>query len=123
MSLTTEPATGMALGKDLSTLGSYSVSGETITGSVNKITDWTEFNSNTSEQTGYYVALEVDDWEGNSFRIDRTTGKGKAVAFNGDGIAILFLGADQNAVNTAQSFVVITPEGEVSYTFDVTLAN
>lgn len=113
----------MALGKDLSTLGNYSVSGETITGSVNKITDWTEFSSNTSEQTGYYVALEVDDWEGNSFRIDRTTGKGKAVAFNGDGIAILFLGADQNAVNTAQSFVVITPEGEVSYTFNVTLAN
>lgn len=71
-----------------------------------------EFSSNKEEQSGYYLAVNVGEWEGAKFRIDRGTKKGTEVAFNGDGIAILFLGKDRNAAKTATNFVYISPETE-----------
>lgn len=110
---------GDLLGKTATELGDYYISGGNILGSLNKVVDYTGFSSNVDEQSGYYVALEVDKWQGNSFRIDRTTGKGKAVAFNGDGILIAFLGADEEAAKTAQRIVVIIDGTEIKYDLKV----
>lgn len=86
--------------------------GSEIRGASYYQNDFTEFSSNEREQKGYYLAVNVTDWNGAKFRIDRTSGKGTEVAFNGDGIAVLFLGATPKEVNTAKSFVYITAEGE-----------
>lgn len=107
-----EQATGTQLGRDLSTLGEYEVVDGVVTGSLDYQTRWTEFNGSVvEEQSGYYVAINVSPWEGRKFRIDRTTGKGKAVAFNGDGIAICWLGDDEEKAKTAQSIVLIDADG------------
>ena len=122
ISLTVEKATGTQLGVDLSTLGDYSITnlGE-IEGSINYINNWTEFSSVTEEQHGYYVALNFNPWSGNKFRIDRTTGNGKEVAFNGDGICICRLGGNISEANTAECITVIDAEGnEEHYYLDVT---
>ena len=63
MSSTVEKATGTQLGRDLSTLGDYTVTDEAVTGSVNKITGWTEFSSNAEQQNGYYIAINVEPWQ------------------------------------------------------------
>lgn len=110
---------GDLLGKTATDLGDYYIAGGNILGSVNKITDYTGFSSKVEEQSGYYVALEVDKWQGNSFRIDRTTGKGKAVKFNGDGILIGFLGADEEVAKTAKRIVVIVDGTEIKYDLKV----
>lgn len=112
MSSTVEKAAGTQLGRDLSTLGEYTIADGAITGTLNYQEGWTEFNSSVeNEQKGYYVALNVNPWEGNKFYIDRTTGKGKEVAFKGDGIAICWLGNDEAKAKTAQSIVIVYPDG------------
>lgn len=113
MSSTVEKATGTQLGRDLSTLGEYTIADDgAITGTLNFQEGWTEFNSTVpDEQEGYYIALNVNPWEGNKFRIDRTTGKGKEVAFKGDGIAICWLGNDEVKAETAQSIVIVYSDG------------
>lgn len=112
MSSTVEKATGTQLGRDLSTLGEYTIADGAISGTLNFQEGWTEFNGTvTEEQEGYYVALNVNPWEGNKFRIDRTTGKGKEVAFKGDGIAICWLGNDEAKAETAESIVIVYPDG------------
>lgn len=109
------------LGKALTELGTFKVDANgTITGEANKITGWTEFSSIAAEQDGYYVALNFNPWEGNTFRIDRTTGKGKEVAFNGDGIAICRLGGTIEEAKTAQYIVVKTDKGEQGFAINVT---
>lgn len=74
--------------------------------------DFTEFNSDPSEQNGFYLALNVTEWNGAKFRIDRINRKGTEVAFNGDGIAVLFLGATEKDAKTAKYFVYVPAEGE-----------
>lgn len=111
--------TGDLLGKTAADFGEYYIAGGNIMGTLNKVTGYTDFSSNVAEQEGYYVALEVDKWQGNSFRIDRTTGKGKAVKFNGDGILIGFLGADEEAAKTATRIVVIIDGTEIKYDLKV----
>lgn len=111
--------TGDLLGKTAAELGDYYIAGGNILGSVNLVENYEGFSSNVDEQKGYYVALEVDKWQGNSFRIDRTTGKGKTVKFNGDGILIAFLGADEEVAKTAQRIVVIIDGTEIKYDLKV----
>lgn len=111
MSSTVEKATGTQLGRDLSTLGEYTVTDEAVTGSVNEITGWTEFSSNAEQQNGYYVAINVEPWEGAKVRIDRTTGNGTAVALKGDGIYIGFMGKDVASAKTAQYITIIQTDG------------
>lgn len=111
MSSTVEKATGTQLGRDLSTLGDYTVTDEAVTGSVNEITGWTEFSSSSEQQNGYYVAINVEPWEGAKVRIDRTTGNGTAVALKGDGIYIGFMGKDVTSAKTAQYITIIQTDG------------
>lgn len=114
---------GDLLGKTASEFGEYYIASGNILGTLNKVEDYTGFSGNVDEQSGYYVALEVDKWEGNSFRIDRQTDmgltKGKAVKFNGDGILIAFLGADIEAAKTAKRIVVIIDGTEIKYDLKV----
>lgn len=93
---------------------------DVIRGTSNKITGWTEFSSNEDEQNGYYLAVNVTEWNGAKFRLDRTTGHGTEVAFKDDGIAILFLGATEEVAKTAQSFVYIKDTEEASFSIDMT---
>lgn len=108
-------------GKKVSELGDMYMMDATIMGSLNHITGWTQFSSKVEEQDGYYVALEVDKWEGSSFRVDRTTGKGKVKKFDGDGVMIIFLGADQAQVDTVKNIVVITGGSEIKFSVKVNL--
>lgn len=101
------------LGKDLTTLGTYTVDESgIISGSLTKQTGWTEFDgSNEDHQEGYFVAINCNPWAGRKFRQDRTTGKGNEVAFSGDGIAIVWLGNNVETAKTAKSIVVIDSDG------------
>lgn len=110
---------GDLLGKTATELGDYYIANGNILGSLNRVEDYTGFSSNINEQEGYYIALEVDKWQDNSFRLDRTTGKGKTVKFNGDGILIVFLGADEEAAKTATRVVVIIDGTEIKYDIKV----
>lgn len=114
---------GDLLGKTATDFGDYYIAGGNILGTLSMVEDYTGFSSNVNEQSGYYVALEVDKWEGNSFRIDRQTDtgftKGKAVKFNGDGILIAFLGANEEMAKTAQRIVVIIDGTEIKYDLKV----
>lgn len=111
--------TGDLLGKTATELGDYYIASGNILGSLNKIEEYLDFSSKVQEQSGYYVALEVDKWQGNSFRLDRTTGKGKNVKFNGDGVMVVWLGADEEAAKTAQRIVVIIDGTEIKYDLKV----
>lgn len=110
---------GDLLGKMADELGDYYIANGNVLGSLNKVTDYTDFSSKIEEQVGFYVALEVDKWQGNSFRLDRTTGKGKAIKFNGDGIMIVWLGGDEETAKTAQRIVVIIDGAEIKYDIKV----
>lgn len=114
---------GDLLGKTATELGDYYIAGGNILGTLNMVEDYTGFSSVSAEQEGYYVALEVDKWQGNSFRIDRTTGKGKATKFDGDGILIAHLGADVETAKTAQRIVVIIDGAEIKYDLKVKFNN
>lgn len=111
--------TGDLLGKTMNDFGSYYIASGNILGTVTKIDNYTNFSSKPEEQSGFYVALEVDKWQNNSFRLDRTTGKGKAVKFDGDGILIVWLGGDEAAAKTATRLVVIIDGTEVKYDLKV----
>ena len=93
--------------------------GSEIRGTSNFQDSFPEFSSNEEEQSGYYLAVNVTDWNGAKFRIDRGTKKGKEVAFNGDGIAVLFLGKDKRAAKTATQFVVIKGEAETKFNLNM----
>lgn len=114
---------GDLLGKTAAELGDYYIASGNIMGTVNMVEEYTGFSSNAAEQQGFYVALEVDKWQGNAFRIDRSTGKGKAVKFNGDGILIAYLGADEETAKTAQRIVVIVDGTEIKYDLKVKFLN
>lgn len=107
--------TGDLLGKKASDLGDYYIAGGNIMGTLNLVEGYTGFSSKEEEQKGYYVALEVDKWQDNSFRVDRTTGKGRNTKFNGDGIMIVWLGGDVDMAKTAQRIVVIIDGTEIKY--------
>lgn len=112
------------LGKTATDFGDYYIASGNILGTLTKVEDYVEFNGDKiEEQSGYYVALEVDKWQGNSFRLDRTTGKGKAVKFNGDGILIVWLGGDEETAKTATRIVVIIDGTEIKYDLKVKFAN
>lgn len=114
-------ASGTALGKDLSTLQRNVVfDGSEIRGYSIYQDSFEQFNSTVpEEQKGYYIAVDVTDWNGAKFRLDRTTGKGNEVAFSGDGIAILWLGGTEDKAKTAKQFVYI--KGEKETKFDLNL--
>lgn len=115
--------TGDLLGKTAAEFGDYYISSGNILGTLNVVEDYVDFNTaNVEEQSGYYIALEVDKWQGNSFRLDRTTGKGKTVKFNGDGILIVWLGGDVEKASTAQRIVVIIDGTEIKYDIKVKFA-
>ncbi|MDE7424984.1 MAG: hypothetical protein K2N51_15055 [Lachnospiraceae bacterium] len=110
---------GDLLGKTATELGDYYIASGNILGTLNRVEEYFDFSSITEEQEGYYVALEVDKWQGNSFRLDRITGKGKPVSFNGDGIVIVWLGADEETAKTATRIVVIIDGTEIKYDIKV----
>ena len=103
------------LGKDLSTLQRDIIfDGNEIRGTSIFQSDFEQFNEgNPEEQFGYYLALNVTEWNGAKFRINRTTGEGNEVAFNGDGIAILLLGNTEKTARTAKEFVYIKDDEEI----------
>lgn len=108
------PATGEVLSKDLTTLGTYTISSDgAIDGSFNKIEGWTEFSGNVDEQSGYYFAFNYKNWSGNSVQVMRYTGAGQKVAFNGDGIMIVFLGKDADAAKTVTAINIIASNDSV----------
>lgn len=115
--------TGELLGKTVTDFGDYYIASGNILGTLTKVEDYTDFSSKVEEQAGYYVALEVDKWQGNSFRLDRSTGKGKAVKFNGDGILIVWLGGDEEMAKTATRIVVIIDGTEIKYDLKVKFTN
>ena len=113
---------GGLLGKTASDFGEYYIASGNILGTLNFVNEYTEFSSEVEKQSGYYIALEVDKWNGNSFRLDRTTGKGKAAKFNGDGILIVWLGGDEETARTAKRIVVIIDGTEIKYDLKVKFA-
>lgn len=113
---------GEILGVDTSEMGDYIVNASSIDGVAKLVNNYVGFSSDVSMQNGYYIALNVDKWDGNSFRLDRTTGSGNVVTFKDDGNVVLFLGADAEAVATAKQFVAIIDGTEIKYDLNITVA-
>lgn len=108
------PASGTVLGKDMTELGAYTISSNGIVdGSFNMIEGWTEFSSIEDEQDGYYFAFDYKNWKGNSVQVMRLTGAGNKVAFSGDGIMVVFLGANESAARTVTAINILASNGEV----------
>lgn len=103
-------------------VSNYSIKEGNIVGTLAKVEDYTGFSSDVEEQSGYYIALNVDKWQGSSLRLDRTIGKGKPVPFKDDGNLVVRLGGDQETVNTAKQLVIIIDGEEIKYDIMVVLA-
>lgn len=112
---------GEVLGKNVMDFGNYHLEDGNVRGTLDKVTGYTGFSSKVEEQEGYYVALTIDKWQGNSFRVDRTTGKGKPVKFKDDGIIVVRFGGDQTEVDTVQKIVIIVDGTEINYDVKVKL--
>lgn len=104
----------------MSTLQDIIFDGDEIRGQVFYQDNFDEFSSLPEQKSGYYFAVNVTEWNGAKFRIDRKKGKGTEVAFNGDGIAILFLGKDEKDAKTAEKFVYIKDAEETPFTLNFT---
>lgn len=90
--------------------------GTEIRGFSNYQDSFEQFNNSVPDkQKGFYLAVNVTDWNGAKFRLDRTTGKGTEVAFDGDGIAIVWLGNTEEKAKTAKQFVYIKGEKETKF--------
>ena len=108
------PASGTVLGKDMTELGTYTIGSDgIIDGSFKMIEGWTEFSSIEDEQDGYYFAFDYKNWKGNSVQVMRLTGAGNKVAFSGDGIMVVFLGANESAATTVTAINILASNGEV----------
>lgn len=109
-----EPATGTVLGKDMSALGDYTIGSDGIVdGSFNVINGWTEFSADEDLQDGYYFAFNYKNWQGNSVQVMSYDGQREKKQFSGDGICVVFLGADADAARTITAINILASNNEV----------
>lgn len=103
----------------MSTFGTFTISGTSVTGTANKVTGYTEFNkSDPNEQEGYYLPLTVEPWEGAQVRTARNPEKW--VSLVDDANVILFLGKDAPSVAW---YEVKDADGTITrYSVDITAA-
>lgn len=76
----------------MSTLGTYQIQGTKITGNANKITGFDQFSTDPNEQEGYYLALDIEPWEGAQVRSSRKPERWTSLV--DDGTVVIFLGKD-----------------------------
>ena len=76
----------------MSELGTYEIQGTKITGTANRITEFKQFSSDENEQEGYYLAVDVEPWDGVQIRSSRNSEKWTEL--KDDGIVVIFLGKD-----------------------------
>lgn len=95
--ITVKAPTITMLGKNTSDLvesPAYAENG-VVTGTFKKVTDWTEFNSKTEEQTGYYLPFTVELPEGStSIQMYSSRLQEWRTIDDSDKTAVVFLGAD-----------------------------
>lgn len=82
---------GQVFGKDVSTLGTFEQNGQTITGTANKVTEYTQFSSDPNEQEGYYYAFNIEPWEGVTYSSAKHP---EPKPLKDDGHLVLFLGKE-----------------------------
>lgn len=112
---------GNYYGKDVSTFGSFQISGKELTGTANKVTGYEQFNpGNPDEQEGYYACLDIEPWQG--VKIVSSRKPDSQVELKDDGIIVMFLGKE--SPDQMKTFDVIPAEGEKeTYTVSVTAAD
>lgn len=105
-------------GKDASTFGSFNVAEKTISGTANKIESYTGFSHDSNQQTGYYLPLNVENWEG--CKINTNNSEGRPYNFKDDGDMVVYLGKEDITV----TYIKLTPkDGDpVQYTVSITKA-
>lgn len=111
------------LGKNTSDLvdsPAYAENG-VVTGTFKKVTDWTEFSSNTGEQTGYYLPFTVELPEGSaSIQMYSSRLQEWRTIDDSDKTAVVFLGADST---TAKAVTVqLKTNDNVTLTLSVATA-
>lgn len=103
----------------MSTFGTYQLSGKTIKGTSNKVTEYAEFSSDESEQEGYYLAIEVKPWKGSQIRSGRKPESWKIL--QDDGNCVIYLGHD--APDQTPWYEIKESDGAITrYTVSVTAA-
>ena len=110
-------SSGTHFGQDVSAFGDFSIDGTTVTGTANKIEGFKGFSSNVDEQSGYYVELEFEPWEGVTVTSSRTS---KQVKLKDDGFLTLYLGKE--APTDTKTLTVNHDENDTVYQFKVTAA-
>lgn len=111
-------ATGNCYGIDAADLGSFYFDGHTLKGTAKKQTSYTGFSSDPNKQEGYYVAFEVNPYEGVKFYT--STHPEKVFTFTEDDhFIVLFLGKD--APDNEKTFTIEDADGaKTTYHLDVT---
>lgn len=79
--------TGNYLGVDVSTFGDYKLEKNKITGTLNKVEQFEQFSNSVSEQSGYYICLNLEPWQEIKFGFDNVI-ESTAKACKDDGIII-----------------------------------
>lgn len=102
----------------MSALGTYSLSGTTVTGTAKKVTEYADFSNDPNEQEGYYLPVVIDPWDGAQIRSGRNPERW--VSLKDDGNVVIFLGKD--APETPWYEVKDAAGTTVRYTIDVTVA-
>lgn len=103
----------------MSELGTYEIQGTKITGTANKITEFEQFSNDVNEQEGYYLAVDVEPWDGVQIRSSRNPEKWTEL--KDDGIVVIFLGKD--APDQVQWYETKDAKGDViRYSVNVSAA-
>lgn len=108
-------SSGTHFGQDVSAFGDFTIDGTTISGTANKVEGFKGFSKNADEQSGYYIELEFEPWEGVTVTSSRTS---KPVKLKDDGFLTLYLGKE--APTDTKSLTVNHDENDTVYTFNVT---
>lgn len=86
-------------GKQAQDLGSVTFDGQAPTGTLKYVTGYTGFNSDTSEQSGYYLAFTIDDTEEVKMYV-KDAGK-QVVCDKSPTVNVVFLGATKDIAEKA----------------------
>lgn len=76
----------------MSTFGNFEVSGTSVTGTANKVTEYNDFSSDPNEQEGYYLPVDIEPWEGVQVRSSRNPERWTKL--KDDGTVVIFLGKE-----------------------------
>lgn len=104
---------------DYSTLGTFSIQGKAISGTAKKVEKEEHFGAD--KQSGYYLCLNFEPWEGTQTRIKRSGSWGDWTTCKDNGDILYYLGAE--SIEATDIEVKKQGGSAEAYTLDITTEN